>query len=383
MLQIVKCINECKTQATNAKKLVDNIKENSKQKGTDRTDLLYEPVSDYMSDGSFRALDTELQSTKTDANTLLSHTHEPIGHVLNNTNNISKIAESLNLSFDNKQINTNGFGSGGVGGGEPSPKPSPRLMPKPPTTKPEVPKNKPQILPRKPIMNNVVKTAPNSQLKRPPSEPPPPPLPKSPPPVSAFGIPSDLNSLLSESSSYSSNSQNQSEENYEQIILPLTEDEYLSPISIETPVIMDENKCFAPKAQFSSSQSLNQCLSEDYEPFREMSKSVEQIHQMCISEENYEEVKEFNEINDNHLNYKRSVSQRPLLPKVKETSIVNKSKLISDVFPNIPNWNRNSKDKKSGKERPERQESDTNCDENSLKSHSLEFINHNNSLVMA
>ncbi|CAG2166945.1 unnamed protein product, partial [Oppiella nova] len=407
--QIVKCINECKAQAGQAKKFVENIKDNSKQRGTDRTDvegddfdgwgsdfdsdenddsedlksktslignnlkqnsedLLYEPVSDYMSDGSFTRLDAQLTDTET--NTLQTQTdnHEPIGHVVHNSNTLtSDNVESHDINRENTQFN----GNGGTEGGSASPKPSPRLMPKPPTTKPEVPKNKPQIIPRKPFTNNSVKTAPNPQIKRPPSEPPPPPLPKSPPPVSPVVIPSDLNLIFNESSGYSLNSQNISEDTYESIVLPLTEDEYLSPISVEIPALREQNKSFAAKTQFLSSQSLNHCFADDYQSFREISKSVEQIHQLDTTEENYEIVNDCQELNGNQL----SANQRPLLPKVKEPPVVPKSNPISDVFSNIPNWSRSSKEKKTG-----RPESDTNLDDHSLRSQSLEFINHNNSL---
>jgi hypothetical protein len=103
-------------------------------------DLLYEPVSDYMSDG--------IQGTgfKNELNLNVAQKELQISEGINNNENKNGINNQMS-TINGKEIkvsdNMQTCSSNGVKGV--SPKPSPRVMPKPPSSKPEVPKNKPQM----------------------------------------------------------------------------------------------------------------------------------------------------------------------------------------------------------------------------------------------
>ncbi|XP_054158354.1 lymphocyte cytosolic protein 2-like [Oppia nitens] len=428
--QIVKCINECKTQANNAKKLVENIKDH-KHRAVNRTvdeeddddvgwgsdfdddsdenddlndqqindksktcisdnnvkemneDLLYEPVSDYMSNGSLTALNChELRTTSALNIDCNINTKQTNGTGIRQSvicNTISQSMPSINTindTNDNKpKINSTVNSLSSV----PSPKPSPRLLPKPATIKPEVPKNKPQIIPRKPVNNNLKSTS-NMPIKRPPSEPPPPPLPKSPPPMSPINVPSDLQYMLTKDTKYLITTSNGYPDNYEAVVLPLTEDEYLSPIPLDITSrksssstissLRDDVSSIGSYKSHSSQSHSNVITEENYEPFIETIKTNDiNDNEMTIKDENYEIVNENQFINNPIL----PVSQRPLLPKVKESSIMtNKSKLgIPDVFPNL--LNRSTKDKKWSKE-SKSLENDINIEDNNNNSNSVNSL---------
>ncbi len=108
-------------------------------------DLLYEPVSDYMSDGiqgtGFKLLEEENQ-----LNVNVAQKEPQISEGINKNENKNGINNEMS-TINGKEIkvseNMQTCSSNGVKGV--SPKPSPRVMPKPPSTKPEVPKNKPQM----------------------------------------------------------------------------------------------------------------------------------------------------------------------------------------------------------------------------------------------
>ena len=154
------------------------------------------------------------------------------------------------------------------------------------------------------------------------------------------------------------------QENYESL---LTEDEYLAP---NAPIIMDRKR--KNSSSTISSQSTNYSLRDgdspigtsrslssqtlshssitgfdsDYQPFLEIRPKEESISVNENTEENYEIV------NENQTNDMLTISQRPPLPKVKETPItISKTKRIADVFPNLQNWSKNPKDKKNTKDK--------------------------------
>jgi hypothetical protein len=438
--QIVKCINECKTQACNAKKLVGTIKDHTIHKGVDRSeddedddaswgsdfddadesddndnediakdqrfktslnkydlkqteDLLYEPVSDYMSDG-IQGTGFKLLEEQNELNVNVAQKEPQISEGINNNENINGVDNQISTINDieiksDKMQTCSLNGVKGV-----SPKPSPRFMPKPPSTKPEVPKKKPQIIPRKPLASNGFKSSQSSLIKRPPSEPPPPPLPKSSPPASPLAIPPELQTVLRDNSSNPTNSRNTDSGTYEFIAPPsVPDDEYLLPIRTETPIIMNRKNSSSTISSLSCStrdgdspvgaypslspQTSNYCLpnnslEDDYEPFLKTNDHNNKTRKLINNnEENYEIVNDNEAMNGNCFNL--PIGQRPLLPKVKDPTQVsnNKTKLMPDVFPHLPNWPRNTKDKKVTK-----QENDPSFEENA----NLDLINNNNSL---
>jgi hypothetical protein len=255
-------------------------------------------------------------------------------------------------------------------------------------------------IPRKPLASNGFKSSQSSLIKRPPSEPPPPPLPKSPPPASPLAIPPELQSIFRDNPSNSTNSRNTDSGTYEFIAPPLVpEDEYLSPIRTETPIIMDRKNSSSTISSLSystrdgdspvgafpslSPQTSTHCLSnnsleDDYEPFLKTNDHNNETPKLIDNNEgNYEIVNDNEAINGNCFNNMLPIGQRPLLPKVKESTQLssNKTKIIPDVFPNLPNWPRITKDKKVIKDK---QENDSTLEENANSFTNLDLMNNNN-----
>ena len=107
----------------------------------------YQAISECMSNGSFRLLDQMQSQSQSE----LNHNHNDMNgdHKLEDRfqqNDFKQLNEQCSADkvkvddqIDNKaviQVNANV---------NVSPKPSPRVLPKPPPTKPEIPKNKPQM----------------------------------------------------------------------------------------------------------------------------------------------------------------------------------------------------------------------------------------------
>lgn len=89
----------------------------------------YQAISECMSNGTFRTLESTEPNLK-DLNG--DHKSEP----LSDQSIYDKLIEQIE-SIDRAVAEVNGI--------KISPKPSPRVLPKPPQTKPEIPKNKPQM----------------------------------------------------------------------------------------------------------------------------------------------------------------------------------------------------------------------------------------------
>lgn len=119
-------------------------------------DRLYEPVSDYMSDGiqgtGFKLLTEENHFDSKDSSVSVDgqETHQTSEcSAVEKDKNKEIFIDKYSESNHNEEIKVSDRKESSLCNGSkvssPKPSPNPRVMPKPPSTKPEVPKNKPAM----------------------------------------------------------------------------------------------------------------------------------------------------------------------------------------------------------------------------------------------